>query len=187
MHLIWGPAADNQFGNAVLSRLPVRSSGSGRLPQAGGAQVPGYVWARVEVGGGRTVDVWSTRLDDAAGPDLIQAAKLLTAWGGGPRTVIAASMRAPGAGGALDRVLDGSGLRNASAASLATGPDSAGAGPGADADADADADSGDGDGDGERDGEWILGTDDVLFADSNVAWPSAPGGRPVATAVNLAG
>jgi hypothetical protein len=179
MHLIWGPAADNQFGNAVLSRLPVRSSGSGRLPQAGGAQVPGYVWARIEVGGGRTVDVWSTRLDDAAGPDLVQAAKLLTAWGGGPRTVIAASMRAPGAGGALDRVLDGTGLRNASAASLASGLDSTDTGSGTGTGPDAGA--------GERDGEWILGTDDVLFADSNVTWPGAPGGRPVATAVNLAG
>jgi hypothetical protein len=172
MHLIWGPAADNQFGNAVLTRLPVRSSGSGRLPQAGGAQVPGYVWARIEVGRGRTVDVWSTRLDDAAGPGLIQAAKLMTAWGGGPRTVIAASTRAagaPGAGGALDRVLDGTGLRNASAASLASGPDATGTGT------------------GERTSEWILGTDDVLFADANVAWPGAPGRRPVTTAVNLTG
>jgi hypothetical protein len=143
------------------------------------------VWARIEVGGGRTVDVWSTRLDDAAGPHVIQAAKLLTAWGGGPRTVIAASMRAPGAGGALDRVLEGTGLRNASAATLASGLDSAGpgTGPGTGPGHGSDPRTGA----GERAGEWILGTDDVLFADSHVTWPGAPGGRPVATTVNLAG
>ncbi|HEU5159627.1 MAG TPA: endonuclease/exonuclease/phosphatase family protein [Streptosporangiaceae bacterium] len=181
MHLIWGPAADNQFGNAVLSRLPVRSSGAGRLPQAGGAQVPGYVWARVEVGGGRTVDVWSTRLADAAEPDLaagearaqeIQAARLLRAWGGGPRTVIAVSLRSPAADRALDRLSEGTGLRNASAAGVdgaeATGPE----------------------------GEWIFGTDDVLFAEPGAfgtVTPDAsgtsdvPGGRPVGAAVSLAG
>jgi hypothetical protein len=180
MHLIWGPAADNQFGNAVLSRLPIRSSGSGRLPQAGGAQVPGYVWARIEVGGGRTVDVWSTRLDDASGTDRsrsraqqIQAAKLLTAWGGGPRTVIAASVPGPAAGGALDELSDGTGLRNASDAGLDAGADSGSPGGSA--------------GSGESAGDRLLGTDDLFVTAADVSWPGAPGGRPVAAAISLTG
>jgi hypothetical protein len=169
MHLIWGPGADNQSGNAVLSRLPIRSSGSGRLPQAGGAQVPGYVWARLELGGGRTVDVWSTRLDDAAGTEgapVVQAAKLLTAWGGGPRTVIAASVHSGAVDeAALDRLSDGTGLRNAADPAAA-----AGAEPGAGAPA----------------GNWLLSTDDLFVTEANVQAPGAPG-RPVAATVALAG
>ncbi|HEX6469197.1 MAG TPA: endonuclease/exonuclease/phosphatase family protein [Streptosporangiaceae bacterium] len=178
MHLIWGPGADNQSGNAVLSRLPIRSSGSGRLPQAGGAQVPGYVWARLELGGGRTVDVWSTRLDDAAGTDrapVVQAAKLLTAWGGGPRTVIAASVHSGAVdAAALDRLSDGTGLRNA--ADPASGGDRT-SGPGAGAGA----------GRAGPAGNWLLSTDDLFVTEANLPTPGTAGGRPVAATVRIAG
>ncbi|HEY7484795.1 MAG TPA: endonuclease/exonuclease/phosphatase [Streptosporangiaceae bacterium] len=155
MHLVWGPGADNQSGNAVLTRLPIRSSGAGRLAQAGGVQVPGYVWARLEVGGGRTVDVWSTRLDDAAGHDRaheIQAAQLMRAWGGGPQTVIAAGLGAQSA--ALSRLTDGTGLRHAS-------------------------DS------GESSGDWLLGTDDVFISEAAARTPAAPGHQPVVATVRV--
>jgi hypothetical protein len=116
MHLIWGPGADSQTGNAVLSRLPIRSSGIGRLPQAGGVRVPGYVWARVEVGGGRSVDVWSTRLaEESIRTREIQAARLLTVWGGAPRTLIAGSVGSE-SGDVLAQLSDGTGLRHASSA-----------------------------------------------------------------------
>lgn len=158
MHLIWGPGADNQSGNAVLSRLPIRSSGSGRLPQAGGAQVSGYVWARVEVGGGSAVDVWSTRLNDAGDQGrarAVQAARLLAVWGGGPRTIIAASLTAQSAGTTLDQLSDGTGL-------LHTSDDS----------------------DGPY-GDWLLGTDDVFITETNTALPRAPGHQPVAATVRV--
>jgi hypothetical protein len=157
MHLIWGPAADNQSGNAVLSRLPIRSSGYGRLPQAGDAPVPGYVWARVETGGGRSVDVWSTRLTDAAGQDRareLQAARLLAVWGGGPRTIIAVSMNERVAGATLDQLSDGTGLRHALGS----------AGPA---------------------GDWLVGTDDVFLTETNTGLPGAPGRQPVATTVRV--
>jgi hypothetical protein len=174
MHLIWGPGADNQSGNAVLSRLPIRSSGAGRLPQAGGAQVPGYVWARLEVGGGRTVDVWSTRLDDASRTvraQEVQAARLLTVWGGGPRTVIAASVHSGTAGSALDRLSDGTGLRNAADSASGSASGSVSGSPS---------------GLGEPAGNWIFGTDDLLVTEADVQGFGAPGGRPVAAAIGLA-
>jgi endonuclease/exonuclease/phosphatase family metal-dependent hydrolase len=157
MHLIWGPAADNQSGNAVLSRLPIRSSGYGRLPRAGDAPVPGYVWARVETGGGRTVDVWSTRLTDVAGQDRareLQAARLLAVWGGGPRTIIAVSMNERVAGATLDQLSDGTGLRHALNS----------AGPA---------------------GDWLVGTDDVFLTETNTGLPGAPGRPPVAATVRV--
>jgi endonuclease/exonuclease/phosphatase family metal-dependent hydrolase len=158
MHLIWGPAADNQSGNAVLSRLPIRSSGAGRLPRAGDAPVPaGYVWARVETGGGRTVDVWSTRLTDAAGQDRareLQAARLLAVWGGGPRTVIAVSMNERAAATTLDQLSDGTGLRDALNS----------AGPA---------------------GDWLVGTDDVFLTETNTGLPGAPGHQPLAATLRV--
>jgi hypothetical protein len=158
MHLIWGPGADNQSGNAVLSRLPIRSSGAGRLPQVRGAhEVPGYVWARVEVGGGTTVDVWSTRLNDAAGQDRareLQAAKLLAVWGGGPRTIIAASMSERAAETTMDQLSDGTGLRHA----LDSGGPS---------------------------GAWIVGTDDVFLTETDSARPGPPDRQPVAATVRV--
>jgi hypothetical protein len=33
----------------------------------------------------------------------------------------------------------------------------------------------------------MLGTDDLFFTEADVPWPGAPGGRPVAATVSLAG
>lgn len=101
MRLVWGPAADHQFGNAILSRLPVKATGTERLPLGAGPQGRSYVWARVDVGGGRSADVWSVQLQDHA--DRAQTrqsevSSLLRAWSGAPHTVIAGDLNArPGA------------------------------------------------------------------------------------------
>lgn len=97
MRLVWGPAADHQYGNAVLSRLRVLATGTGRLPVGAGPQAPGYVWARVTSGGGRTADVWSVRLQQGADRGTTrqaEIAELLQAWSGAPHTVIAADLGA---------------------------------------------------------------------------------------------
>jgi endonuclease/exonuclease/phosphatase family metal-dependent hydrolase len=107
MRLVWGPAADQQFGNAVLSRLPVRATGTGRLPVGAGPQARGYVWARVDTGGGRTADVWSVDVQhgaDRTRTRLAEIAKLLQAWSGAPRTVIAGNLDAAGEGPEADRL-----------------------------------------------------------------------------------
>jgi endonuclease/exonuclease/phosphatase family metal-dependent hydrolase len=113
MRLVWGPAADGQFGNAVLTRLPVLASAYGRLPVGGGPQARGYVWARVGVGG-RGADVWS--VDVQHGTDRVQTrlaeiGDLLRAWSGAPHTVIAGNLYANGGGPELARLTTPGGLR----------------------------------------------------------------------------
>ncbi|WP_242902106.1 endonuclease/exonuclease/phosphatase family protein [Actinomadura terrae] len=96
MRLVWGPAADGQFGNAILTSLPVRSSGTGRMAKGDWSQIRGYVWARLAVGQ-TTMDVWSTHLeggDDQSGERAREVAALVRAWGGAPRTVIGGDFNA---------------------------------------------------------------------------------------------
>lgn len=116
MRLVWGPAADHQFGNAVLSRLPVRATGAGRLPVGAGPQARGYVWARIDAGGGRTADVWSVAVQrggDRERTRLAQIAKLLQVWSGAPHTLIAGDLNAGDGGPELSRLTVQGGLREA--------------------------------------------------------------------------
>jgi endonuclease/exonuclease/phosphatase family metal-dependent hydrolase len=115
MRLVWGPAADRQFGNAVLTRLPVLASGYGRLPVGGGPQARGYVWARVGVGG-RTADVWSVDVQhgtDRTQTRLAEIGELLGAWSGAPRTAIAGNLYAHAGGPELGRLTGEGDLREA--------------------------------------------------------------------------
>src|SRR5690606_23766111 len=57
----YGPAADRQFGNAVLADRPIRSSWSGRMDRGEGPMHRGYVGVEVAAGG-TTLRVWSTHL-----------------------------------------------------------------------------------------------------------------------------
>jgi endonuclease/exonuclease/phosphatase family metal-dependent hydrolase len=116
MRLVWGPAADHQFGNAVLSRLPVKTTGTGRLPVGAGPQARGYVWARVDTGGGRTADVWSVDVQhgaDRTQTRLTEIGKLLQVWSGAPRTVIAGNLNAAESGPEISRLTGQGGLREA--------------------------------------------------------------------------
>ncbi|MGH3379892.1 MAG: endonuclease/exonuclease/phosphatase family protein [Actinoallomurus sp.] len=116
MRLVWGPAADHQFGNAVLSRLPVRATGTGRLPVGAGPQARGYVWARVDTGRGRTADVWSVDVQhgaDRARTRLSEIGKLLQVWSGAPHTVIAGNLGAASGGPEAGRLTGEGGLREA--------------------------------------------------------------------------
>jgi endonuclease/exonuclease/phosphatase family metal-dependent hydrolase len=116
MRLVWGPAADHQFGNAVLSRLPVKATGTGRLPVGAGPQARGYVWARVDTGGGRTADVWSVDVQhgaDRTQTRLAEIGKLLQIWSGAPRTVIAGNLNAAESGPEVGRLTGQGGLREA--------------------------------------------------------------------------
>ncbi|MDN3351063.1 endonuclease/exonuclease/phosphatase family protein [Actinomadura sp. DC4] len=124
MRLVWGPAADHQFGNAVLSRLPVRATGTGRLPVGAGPQARGYVWARVDTGGGRTADVWSVDVQhgaDRTQTRLAEIVKLLQIWSGAPHTVIAGDLGAHDGGPEATRLTGQGTLREAGGAQ--TGPD----------------------------------------------------------------
>ncbi|MEV5754734.1 endonuclease/exonuclease/phosphatase family protein [Actinoallomurus sp. NPDC052308] len=166
MRLVWGPAADHQDGNAVLTRLRVRATGTGRLPVGAGPQAPGYVWARVDVGGGSTADVWSVQLQQGADRTqsrLTEIAKLLQVWSGAPRTVIAGDMGAGPGTPELSRLMSQSGLRSP----IDSPPPTTTGGARAD---------------------WILGSDDLGFDSSAVdSSRKASDHYPVAATVRVVG
>ncbi|SEF54094.1 Metal-dependent hydrolase, endonuclease/exonuclease/phosphatase family [Thermomonospora echinospora] len=163
MHLIWGPAADGQFGNAILTSRRVLSSGSARMPKGDWSQIRGYVWARLDVGG-RPVYVWSTRLD--GGADRVadrqrEIAALLRAWGGAPRTLIGGDMNSEPGSAEMSRFLDGTGLRASALGDYGpTTPEG-------------------------KKIDWILGTDDLVFSDHGVHPSKASDHYPVAVTVRI--
>jgi endonuclease/exonuclease/phosphatase family metal-dependent hydrolase len=164
MKLIWGPAADGQFGNAILTSLPVRSSGTGRMRKGGWSQIRGYVWARVGVGE-TTMDVWSTHLeggDDQAGERAREIATLLRAWGGAPRTLIGGDFNAGAGSPELAAMTDGTDLRNTAIGGEAYPTRSDGAST-----------------------DWIFGSDGVLVTDYGVPESDASDHYPVAVTVRI--
>ncbi len=90
----WAPAADGQFGNVVLSRLPVLESDWARLPYGEGPQHRSYVRVVLDGGGGRTITVIGAHLQDGDRTSTLegQIRTLLDVWGGGLATVIAGDM-----------------------------------------------------------------------------------------------
>ncbi|WP_242608685.1 endonuclease/exonuclease/phosphatase family protein [Actinomadura formosensis] len=164
MKLIWGPAADGQFGNAILTSLPVRSSGTGRMPRGDWSQIRGYVWARLAVGK-TTMDVWSTHLeggDDRAGERSREIAALLRAWGGAPRTLIGGDFNTDAGSPELAAMTEGTDLRSAALGGEAypTRPDGA-------------------------TNDWIFGSDGVLVTDYDVPKSDASDHYPVAITVRV--
>jgi endonuclease/exonuclease/phosphatase family metal-dependent hydrolase len=82
------PAADRQFGNAILSRLPLRPVSAGPLPRVPGKQRRSYLAVRVEVGDAQLI-VLGTHLETDS---LEQIRALLAGWGGDTPAVIAGDM-----------------------------------------------------------------------------------------------
>jgi len=164
MKLLWGPAADGQFGNAILTSLPVRSSGTGRMAKTDWSQIRGYVWARLAVGG-TTMDVWSTHLEGGADQDaerVREVATLLRAWGGAPRTIIGGDFNGGPGSAAVGRMLDGTELRSAAFGGDPSPTTAA----------------------GER-VDWIFGTDDLMFSDYQVVRSRASDHYPVVVTVRI--
>ncbi|MFA1548133.1 endonuclease/exonuclease/phosphatase family protein [Actinomadura chokoriensis] len=164
MKLIWGPAADGQFGNAILTSLPVRSSGTGRMSRGDWSQIRGYVWARLAVGR-TTMDVWSTHLeggDGRAAERSREIATLLRAWGGAPRTIIGGDFNTDAGSPELAAMTEGTDLRSAALGGepYPTRPDGSVH-------------------------DWIFGSDGVLVTDYEVPKSAASDHYPVAVTVRI--
>jgi endonuclease/exonuclease/phosphatase family metal-dependent hydrolase len=52
MPYIFGPTADAVWGNAILSKYPIKEWGNEKLPPADLLLKRGFLWARIDVGGG---------------------------------------------------------------------------------------------------------------------------------------
>jgi endonuclease/exonuclease/phosphatase family metal-dependent hydrolase len=95
MPYLYVPAADEQFGNAVLSRLPVRATTSGELPFGEGPQQRSYLALLLDAGGGQELSVIATHLQESSGdPETRerQILSLLEVWGGASPAIIAGDM-----------------------------------------------------------------------------------------------
>jgi endonuclease/exonuclease/phosphatase family metal-dependent hydrolase len=81
------PAADGQFGNVIMSRLPMTFVAGGLLPaQDPDSQARSYLAVRVETGPGRSVLVVAGHLET---DDASQIDALLEVWGGEEPAIVA--------------------------------------------------------------------------------------------------
>ncbi len=96
MPYVFAPAADEQFGNAILSRLPILERETGLLPFGVGPQQRSFVRVVIGVGTGPGLSVIGTHLQraDDATTRKAQIDEILAVWDGAPRTVIAGDMNA---------------------------------------------------------------------------------------------
>lgn len=94
MPFVYAPAADEQFGNAIFSRLPILRTETGPLPFGDGPQRRSYLRATIDVGGGETLVVVATHLQQTEGSDTRaqQIDRVLEVWGGEAPAVIAGDM-----------------------------------------------------------------------------------------------
>lgn len=90
------PAADRQFGNAILSRVPILASEGARLPFGEGPQRRSYLRVTLDLGDGRTLEVFGAHLQHQEMTDtrLMQIEALLAAWDGASPAVIAGDINA---------------------------------------------------------------------------------------------
>ena len=94
MPYLFEPAADLQFGNAILSRLPVIASSGGRLPFGEGPQQRSYLSVTVDVGARELVVIGTHLQESASDPQTRtrQIESLLDAWGGVTPAFVAGDM-----------------------------------------------------------------------------------------------
>ncbi|MDT0441860.1 endonuclease/exonuclease/phosphatase family protein [Streptomyces johnsoniae] len=93
---VWVPGADRQFGNLVLTSLPVTDSVTESLPRAGGDMDRSYAAVTVRLTDGEEAAVVGTHLDggEEPGPRLRQLEPLLAAVGDDPGAVLAGDLNA---------------------------------------------------------------------------------------------
>ncbi|UYN91206.1 MAG: endonuclease/exonuclease/phosphatase family protein [Anaerolineales bacterium] len=90
MQYIWGPTADHQWGNAILTRLPIISYTNNALPPEDVLLLRGYLYAELDVNG-QTLHLIDTHLSEKAGQDDIraqQASVLVDIAAGRPATIV---------------------------------------------------------------------------------------------------
>ncbi|MGZ4241848.1 MAG: endonuclease/exonuclease/phosphatase family protein [Actinomycetota bacterium] len=92
MHQVFAPAADDQFGQLILTRLPIVSSVSADLPMIKGLQRRSYVGVVVDIGGGHRIRIVGTQLEGRKTDHRAQVESLLFALGPNLPTIVAGDM-----------------------------------------------------------------------------------------------
>lgn len=128
-YTVFAPAADRQFGNAVLSRFPIVEATTAHLPIGSESQRRSYLRVVVDLGPERLTvyDVHLSAWSDAA-TRLAQVDTILATWRSQPRTIVAGDMNASPGEPDMERML-AAGFRSAQdqagdpAANTSTDPD----------------------------------------------------------------
>ena len=108
MPFLYQRAADPQFGNAIMTRLPILEHDAGFLPFGAGPQRRSYLRARIDLGGSSItlIDVHLQHQENNAATRTAQIRRLIDVWGGERQTVIAGDMNTQPAEPNLDLFLD---------------------------------------------------------------------------------
>ena len=97
MPIVFNGTEEPHWGNAILSRLPVLTYGSGELPRDGTLIGRGYIWAEIDVGANDPLLIVNTHLhqiEEDHDIRLIQVPVLLDFWGGRPNLVLLGDLNA---------------------------------------------------------------------------------------------
>lgn len=95
MPYVYAPAADEQFGNLILSRVRITKVATGALPQGTSTMRRSYARATVELESGRTLDLFDLHLahhDQETPTRLAELKVLLGAWHSKAPAVIAGDL-----------------------------------------------------------------------------------------------
>jgi endonuclease/exonuclease/phosphatase family metal-dependent hydrolase len=93
METAWGAAADNQFGNLVLSRVRITERDVLALGKGNGTQDRSAVFVTLDLGGGRQTEIIGTHLQNGSPPGFHETRAqeyraILEQWSGRPTTVL---------------------------------------------------------------------------------------------------
>ncbi|MDH3944218.1 MAG: endonuclease/exonuclease/phosphatase family protein [Anaerolineae bacterium] len=96
MNYVYGPAADAQWGNAILSKYPIISAENHPLDPDTLLIQRSYIQADIDIGGGifTMIATHFTHVDEHTPEREIQSSQLIEAWNGAPTTVILGDLNA---------------------------------------------------------------------------------------------
>jgi endonuclease/exonuclease/phosphatase family metal-dependent hydrolase len=97
MPYVFGPTADCVWGNAILSRYPIKEWKNVPLPPRDLLLKRGFLWARIDVGGGEEILFIATHfhhIEEDNAIRQVQAPEIIKFWNQRPRTILAGDLNA---------------------------------------------------------------------------------------------
>ncbi len=108
MPYVWGPTADEQWGNAILSRYPINRVEFYDLPPEDVLLLRGFIWAEIDIDGTTltVIDTHFSERDDQDEIRAIQASAILSTWNNHATTVFMGDLNSLPDSKAVNEILD---------------------------------------------------------------------------------